>query len=208
MTLTTQFITMAAMIASGILFGAMLDTYQRFLNRPKRKSWIAFINDILFWTAQALLIFYVLYLVNKGEIRFYIFIALLCGFAAYQALVKRLYLWLLERVIQAGVWLGRLFAKTVQLLVFKPVIGLFQLIVGLVLLIGKGLLLLLAFVGKIALFFIRIILFLPLKKIFSILWKVLPKGFKKSAEKLYNSGTGLLGKTLDMLKRIKNRTKE
>ena len=208
MTLTTQFITMAAMIASGILFGAMLDTYQRFLNRPKRKSWIAFINDILFWTAQALCIFYVLYLVNKGEVRFYIFIALLCGFAAYQALVKHLYLWLLEREIQAGIWLGRLFAKTVQLLVFKPVTGLIQLIVGLLLLIGRGLLLLLAFVGKTALFFIRIILFLPLKKIFSILWKVLPKGIKKSAEKLYNSGTGLLGKTMDMWKRIKNRTKE
>ncbi|RHW31814.1 spore cortex biosynthesis protein YabQ [Neobacillus notoginsengisoli] len=208
MTLTTQFMTMAAMIASGFFFGAMLDTYQRFLNRPKRKSWIAFINDILFWAVQALLIFYVLYLVNKGEIRFYIFIALLCGFAAYQALFKKIYLWMLEKVIRAGRWLGRIFAKTVRLLIFKPVTGLIQLAIIIVLFMAKGVLALLAFAGKSVLFIVQIILFTPLKKIFLIVWKVLPKGIKKTAEKLYNSGTGLLMRIRTSLKRLLNRKKE
>ncbi len=90
MTLSTQFLTMLSMIGMGSLFGAMLDTYQRFLKRPKRKSLIVFINDLFFWIIQALLIFYTLFQVNNGELRFYIFLALLCGFAAYQSLFKRL----------------------------------------------------------------------------------------------------------------------
>ena len=49
MTLSTQFMTMLSMIGMGTLFGAMFDTYQRFLNRPKRKQWIVFFNDLLFW---------------------------------------------------------------------------------------------------------------------------------------------------------------
>ena len=69
-----------------------LDTYQRFLKRGHRNRWIVFINDILFWMIQGLIIFYVLFLVNHGELRFYLLLALICGFSAYQALMKRLYL--------------------------------------------------------------------------------------------------------------------
>ncbi|WP_371931952.1 spore cortex biosynthesis protein YabQ [Mesobacillus subterraneus] len=97
MTLSTQFLTMLAMIWMGTLFGASLDTHNRFLKRSKRKSWIVFINDILFWVFQGLSIFYVLFSVNMGELRFYIFLALLCGFAAYQSLFKNMYLKVLER---------------------------------------------------------------------------------------------------------------
>src|SRR5262245_25191931 len=96
MTLSTQFLSMLSMIGMGSLFGMMFDTYQRFLNRPKRNHWIVFFNDLLFWIIQALLIFYILFLVNNGELRFYIFIAILCGFAAYQSLLKGTYLKLLE----------------------------------------------------------------------------------------------------------------
>lgn len=180
----------------------MLDTYHRFLNRPKRKSWIAFINDILFWIVQALLVFYVLFHVNKGEIRFYIFIALLCGFAAYQALLKGAYLWLLDRAIHAVIAAWRIFAKTVRLLIFKPVTGLIQLAIALVLFLMKAVLSLLRLLLRTVYYLIRMLIFLPLEKIFTFLWKLLPKGIKKPAEKLYNSGTGILLKARDVYKRF------
>ena len=89
MTLSTQFMTMLAMIGMGIFFGAGLDTYNRFLKRSKRKSWLVFINDILFWILQGLFIFFVLFRVNQGELRIYIFIALLCGFASLSKSIQR-----------------------------------------------------------------------------------------------------------------------
>ncbi|PAC34593.1 spore cortex biosynthesis protein YabQ [Caldifermentibacillus hisashii] len=73
MSLTVQFYTMLAMVGMGSYFGVALDTYSRLFNRSKRNVIVRGINDILFWIVQALITFYILYLVNNGEIRFYIF---------------------------------------------------------------------------------------------------------------------------------------
>ncbi|MDR6120769.1 spore cortex biosynthesis protein YabQ [Bacillus sp. SLBN-46] len=189
MTLSTQFITMLSMIGMGSVFGAMFDTYQRFLNRPKRKQWIVFINDLLFWIIQALLIFYTLFMVNDGELRFYIFIALLCGFAAYQSLFKGIYLKLLEVVIQTVIATINFLKKTFRLLIYKPVLGLIQLVIAIIIAFGRGIFTLVKFIFKVVLFILKIIIF-PVQKILLLFWKLLPKGIKKSVEKLYNKTAG------------------
>ena len=189
MTLSTQFITMVSMIGMGSLFGAMFDTYQRFLQRPKRKQWIVFFNDLLFWVIQALLIFYTLFLVNKGEIRFYIFLALICGFAAYQSLLRNVYLHLLEWVIQTIISIYRLIKKTLHLLIYKPVIGLIHLVTVIILALGRGLWTLVKFVLRVLRWILTIILGI-IKRVLLIFWSLLPKGLKKSVEKLYNRMAG------------------
>ncbi|WHY86408.1 spore cortex biosynthesis protein YabQ [Neobacillus novalis] len=189
MTLSTQFLTMLSMIGMGSLFGAMFDTYQRFLNRPKRKTWIVFCNDLLFWIIQALLIFYTLFTINNGEIRFYIFIALICGFAAYQGLFKGVYLRILEMVIETIIAVTKFLKKTFQLLIYKPILGLIQLVITIILVLGRGLYTLVKFVFKVLLLLLKIIV-IPLKTIVLIFWKLLPKGLKKAVEKLYNKIAG------------------
>jgi spore cortex biosynthesis protein YabQ len=190
MTLSTQFLTMISMIGMGSLFGVMFDTYQRFLDRPNRKSWIVFFNDLLFWVIQALIIFYILFLVNNGELRFYIFIALLCGFAAYQSLFKGVYLRLLEFMIKTAIAIYRFIRRAFQLLIYKPVIGLIQLVISIIILIGRGLFSLVKFVLKVLLFILKIF-WVPIVKIILILWKLLPKSIKKYVEKLYNRTAGI-----------------
>jgi len=189
MTLSTQFLTMLSMIGMGSLFGAMFDTYQRFLNRPKRKQWIVFINDLLFWMIQALVIFYTLFLVNNGELRFYIFIALVCGFAAYQSLFKGTYLRILDFLIKTVIAIAQFIKKAFQLLVYKPIVGLIQLVIIILLTIGRGLLTLVKFIFKVLLWIVKLILKI-LQKILIIFWKLLPKSLKKSVEKLYNRTAG------------------
>jgi spore cortex biosynthesis protein YabQ len=189
MTLSTQFLTMLSMIGMGSLFGVMFDTYQRFLDRPNRKSWIVFFNDLLFWVIQALIIFYILFLVNNGELRFYIFVALLCGFAAYQSLFKGVYLRLLEFMIKTAIAIYRFIRRAFQLLIYKPVVGLIQLVISIIILIGRGLFSLVKFVLKVLLFILKIF-WVPVVKIILILWKLLPKSIKKYVEKLYNRTAG------------------
>ncbi|KON85863.1 spore coat protein [Sporosarcina globispora] len=196
MTLTTQFVTMLAMIGMGSAFGAALDTYNRFLQRTKRKSWIVFINDILFWVVQGLAIFYILFLVNKGELRFYIFIALLCGFAAYQSLFKEMYLRVLEISIRMVISIYRFFVKTITLLIYKPIQGLIMAVIAITVMLGKGLYSLLKVMLRVFWITLKVIL-LPVKWILSLLWKLLPKKIKKTVEKLYNKLAGYL-------QRIKN----
>jgi spore cortex biosynthesis protein YabQ len=178
------------MVGMGSLFGIMLDTYQRFLNRPKRKHWIVFFNDLLFWIIQALLVFYTLFLVNNGELRFYIFIALICGFATYQSIFKGIYLRILELFISAVIASFKFLTTTFKLLVLKPISSLIRLVIFIVILIGRGLFTLVQFVFKVLLFIVKIFLLTPLQKIFLILWKLLPKGIKKNVVKLYNKTAG------------------
>jgi spore cortex biosynthesis protein YabQ len=190
MTLSTQFLTMISMIGMGSLFGVMFDTYQRFLDRPNRKSWIVFINDLLFWVIQALIIFYILFIVNNGELRFYIFVALLCGFAAYQSLFKGIYLKLLEFIIRSVISLYQFIRRAFQLLIYKPVVGIIQLLISIIILLGRGTFSLVKFILKVLLFILKV-LWVPIVKILIILWKLLPKSIKKYVEKLYNKTAGI-----------------
>lgn len=197
---------MLAMIGMGSLFGASLDTYNRFLQRHKRKNWIIFINDILFWVYQGLSIFYVLFSVNQGELRFYIFIALLCGFAAYQSLLKRIYLKCLDWIIAVVVAAYRLSVRIVFTLIFRPLRFLTLSIVSLLLLTGRGLLALMKKILSILLWILKVAL-KPVQMLLLFFWKLLPKKIKKTVERLYNRLAGFTGVfknyTVKLIKRIK-----
>lgn len=204
MTITTQFLTMLTMVGMGSLFGASLDTYNRLFQRQKRKAWLVFINDILFWLLQGLTIFYVLFLVNQGELRFYIFLALLCGFAAYQAIFKSLYLKLLEYVIAICKMIYRFVIKTLNLIIYQPLFWLVSLILSLLLYIGRGLFALVKMLFSFIQWIGRII-FLMIKKILSILWAIFPKGIKKLVKRLYNKVAGFFMRIKKIINKWKKR---
>ncbi len=189
------------MIGMGSYFGASLDTYNRFLQRSKRKRWIVFCHDILFWFLQGLSIFYVLFLVNKGELRFYIFLALLCGFAAYQSLLKEGYLRLLEIVISMVISIYRFFVKMIRILIFRPIYSLVMLLFSLMLMGGKGLLALAQGCGKVLLFIVQVLL-KPFEWILKLFWNLLPKKIKKLVEKLYNYFAGIFHKSKNTINKL------
>ncbi|MBD8005913.1 spore cortex biosynthesis protein YabQ [Bacillus norwichensis] len=188
MSLPVQFYTLLAMIGMGSLFGATLDTYQRFLKRGKRKRWIVFLNDLLFWFIQGALIFYVLFLVNYGEVRFYLLLALLCGFSAYQALFKKIYLKLLESLIQLIKSIARLIYRTAYLLVYKPFRGLYLLIVAIILYVF-GLLLSLV---KIVWIMVKWVIKTVFKPFIWMLNKVIPESVKIFFAQLRKTVAGYL----------------
>ncbi|MBS4198025.1 spore cortex biosynthesis protein YabQ [Lederbergia citri] len=185
MSLSTQFYTMLSMIAMGSFFGASLDTYQRFLNRKNRKKLILFINDILFWIFHGLIAFYILYLVNYGELRFYLLLALLCGFAAYQALLKKFYLKVLEAVITFTKATIRFIHKLFTTLVYSPIKWLVLFLLGVLVFTGKVLLTLVKIVGKVLLWGLKVVLY-PLKLIGKGLLYLVPKQVKKAFRKSYD----------------------
>ncbi|WP_374702736.1 spore cortex biosynthesis protein YabQ [Bacillus sp. V5-8f] len=184
----------------GSYFGAALDTYNRFLQRSKRKSWIVFINDFLFWIVQGLIIFYVLFLVNEGELRLYSFVALFCGFSAYQALMKGVFLKCLEAVIHLIIVTANFFIKSFQTLIYHPikwlVSGIILLITGLV----KGIYSLFCWFLKMIYSVVKIIT-KPIIWIFTEVWNLLPKSVTKNIGKIYNRITGFFYKIKKFIKR-------
>jgi spore cortex biosynthesis protein YabQ len=200
MTLSTQFMTMLSMIGMGVLFGTSLDTYQRFLNRPKGKRWLVFINDVLFWLSQGLSIFYTLFLVNQGEIRFYVFLALLCGFAAYQSLLKNLYLSLLEMLIRICISIYRLGEKTFLYFIWKPFLWIIGLLISFIIAVYNGLLALIRLIYKVTKWILGV-LFKIICSILLIFWKLMPKKVKKFVDKIYNNLAGIFSRIKNYLLR-------
>ncbi|MEH6940683.1 spore cortex biosynthesis protein YabQ [Bacillus sp. JJ722] len=193
MTLSTQFYTLIAMIGMGSYFGAALDTYQLFLKRPKRSRWIVFIHDLIFWILQALLIFYVLFIVNQGEIRLYLFLALLCGFAAYQALLKKGYLLILNLIITFCKATLLFFKRLFTLLIVKPIIGVITLLLFVIKLVLKGIYTLVRMVLRVVIWCLRLVFF-PIVWILGLFYKLLPKSVTNKVEKLHNYSKGFFGK--------------
>jgi spore cortex biosynthesis protein YabQ len=193
MSLTTQLATMLAMIGMGSWLGAALDTYNRFLQRQDRAHWIVFINDILFWIVQGLIIFYVLLLVNEGELRFYIFLAILCGYAAYQSLFRMIYLKVLEWAIWFVVRLYRFFVQLCYYSIVRPIQLLFQTLLALSF-----------FVWKLFFSFLRIlyqcvkILFAPVRWIGFMIWRGIPKRWKEPLEKIFSYLAGIIRQVKNM----------
>ncbi|MBY0596649.1 spore cortex biosynthesis protein YabQ [Bacillus bingmayongensis] len=199
MSLTIQLYTMLSMIGMGAWIGAALDTYQRFLQRSQRNRWLVFIYDILFWIVQALFVFYVLLIVNEAELRIYVFVALLCGFAAYQSLLKAVYMRVLNFLIYVFVQTIQFFIKIVQLLMIKPVIIIAQLIIAFILFLFR----ILFSIGNVLwkcsrwiLLFVWKVFFWPVRFLTLLIWKLLPNRVKLFIKKY----VGLLQHT----KKLKN----
>ncbi|MGX1983830.1 spore cortex biosynthesis protein YabQ [Thermolongibacillus altinsuensis] len=200
MSLTTQFFTMLSMIGIGSWLGATFDTYARLWNRSKKARWIVFISDVLFWIVQALLTFYVLLLVNNGEIRFYIFLALLCGYAAYQSLFKTTYLKILEFFIRIVVSIYRLIIRLFHYFVILPLRLIYRFIV--ILLFGTCHILL--YVGKILYKIVRFLVKLLLKpfhSIFIFFWTKIPIRLRTKVIVLLKKGKGFWQKIANLFRK-------
>ncbi|KYG33310.1 spore cortex biosynthesis protein YabQ [Alkalihalobacillus trypoxylicola] len=148
MSLTVQFYTMLSMVAFGLFIGATLDTYRRFLKTKPSFHWLTAIYDLLFWIIQGALLFYILFIVNKGEVRFYVFLAILCGFAAYQALLKKGYNYLLELVIRAIIGIYHFIKQLLTIILIKPIKFILKLFYSLCMMVITTLFTILLFILK------------------------------------------------------------
>lgn len=100
MTLHTQFLAMGAMLAGGMYIGFVNETFRRFVPSWKWSSFLTYSFEVLFWLIQTALLYYVLFKINYGEIRLYLFTALIAGFLLYILLFQTLYVKMLNFIIK------------------------------------------------------------------------------------------------------------
>lgn len=137
MSLKLQTLTMLHMVGAGVWVGVALETYRRL--RIKGGPWITFLQDLGFWLINSLIVFLWLLGVNNGQMRLYIFLSLLCGFAMYQAILRSLYRSFLERCIRFFRWFFHLLYTLWRMLIFIPLRWIYRGVVALLLLLFGGL---------------------------------------------------------------------
>lgn len=132
--------------------------------------------EIIFWFSQTLLLFYLLYRVNAGELRFYVFVACLLGFSTYQALAATAYKKLLEHMIQFALSVYRFFAKLFHMALIAPIVFIFTLILTAISHILQVLFIVIITLIK--------IIFFPFKWVFYLIYRMLPEIIKKYLHKI------------------------
>ncbi|WP_186575719.1 spore cortex biosynthesis protein YabQ [Aquibacillus kalidii] len=171
MTLSTQFLTILTMIAGGVFLGAGIHTFRRFEVYWKKRVIFSYFIEICFWLLQTLILFFLLYLVNQGELRFYILIALVCGFAMFKGLLENMYQRVLEKIIQTSISIYHFFYRLVQAVIVRPLKWMISTIIA-ILLWTWGVIL------WIVLLLLKVVWY-PISIIFKIIWRLLPKNAKK-----------------------------
>jgi len=118
---STQVNTFLLIGATAMLLGVLFDVY-RVLRGFFRPPWlITSVTDLVYWLVAAGVAFLALILGNWGELRFYVFIAMFLGVAAYYRLASRHVIKLLITLLRLAARAWR-FAKLVFLFTFiKPV---------------------------------------------------------------------------------------
>jgi len=178
-----------------------LDTYNRFLKREERAHWIVFVNDVLFWAVQALFVFYVLLLVNDGELRFYLFLALLCGYAAYQSLLRSLYVRVLEGLIWLAVRFGQALARLFRYMVIRPLVLLGQMALALLLFVWRIIVWTVRFL-LLVVWKITLLLFAPLRWAGMVAWRRMPPHRRVWLGKFFRRLKGFAGQIKNTKEKI------
>lgn len=105
----------------GTVIGINIDVYHRLTLTSIRTLWMRAVWDIVFWLAQALLVFYVLLHMNEGELRIYVYLGLLFGFLLYRKSGRRTFLKIMERAIAFFHWMWRTFCGVLRVLIVLPI---------------------------------------------------------------------------------------
>ncbi|MGM8366135.1 spore cortex biosynthesis protein YabQ [Virgibacillus sp. W0181] len=171
MTLDVQFLTMLSMALGGIYLGFALDTFRRLTGPWTQNKLLAFMLEVGFWAVQTVLLFYILFRVNGGELRFYVFLACLLGFSIYQIGFATLYKKVLESIISIVQTIIRWVQIIVRRLIIQPILILLKVCNMILLALLQGL-------ATVCLILIKII-YLPLKWIVQLIYRLLPKRIKE-----------------------------
>jgi spore cortex biosynthesis protein YabQ len=70
-------------VYGGMAAGAVYDVFRGIRSAVKRGRWLAALLDTLFIVALGLIVVFVLYTANMGELRLYTFVGFALGFALY-----------------------------------------------------------------------------------------------------------------------------
>ncbi len=177
MTLSTQFVTMISMVLSGVYVGASYHTFKRL-----ERLWLynivwKYLLELTFWLLQAVVLYVILFLINEGILRFYVFLAIMCGYPMYKSLFEKPFSRLLDTIFRILHQIYRFLYRTIEILLVKPVV-----FIATVLIISITKIFTLLF--TILLAFIKVISW-PIRALISVLVKVFPKNAQKYLHLFY-----------------------
>lgn len=116
------------MLSSGFCLGIILDTYRVLKGRFQIRGWVVSLIDLLYWFVSSGLVFSLLFWSNWGELRFYIFVAIVLGIFLYYQWLSRWMINLIRTCVQMIEWLIHALIRLGQVMIIGPILFVVQLI--------------------------------------------------------------------------------
>lgn len=79
-------------LINGLLIGLLFDFFRILRKAIKTADFITYIEDALFWVLTGLIILYSIFTYNNGEIRLFMFLAIILGISVYITFISKIIL--------------------------------------------------------------------------------------------------------------------
>ena len=106
---------------TGVIIGTLFDFFRILRRTIKTANIITYIEDILFWILTGLLILYNIWYFNNGEIRIFMFLAIVLGILIYMSTLSNVLITIFTKVLQLIIKVLELPFKTI-LAIFRKII--------------------------------------------------------------------------------------
>ena len=87
--INTQIHLFLIFIINGFIIGLLFDFFRILRKAIKTSDFITYIEDALFWLLTGLIILYSIFMYNNGEIRLFMFLAIIVGILLYMTLISK-----------------------------------------------------------------------------------------------------------------------
>ena len=87
--INTQVYLFLIFIINGFIIGLLFDFFRILRKAIKTSDFITYIEDALFWILTGLLILYSIFTYNNGEIRLFMFLAIVLGILLYVIILSK-----------------------------------------------------------------------------------------------------------------------
>lgn len=106
---------------TGVTIGVLFDFFRILRRTIKTSNIITYIEDVLFWILTGLLILYNIWYFNNGEIRIYMFLAIILGILIYMSTISNILIKVFSKILQIIIKILDLPFKTI-IAIFRKII--------------------------------------------------------------------------------------
>lgn len=108
----------------GVLIGIIFDIFRILRKTIKTSDFVTYIEDFLFWIITSIILFYSIFTYNNGELRFFMFLAVILGFVLYLCTISSYLIKINVKIINV---IKRIFFKLFEI-IYKPLIKTFKIL--------------------------------------------------------------------------------
>jgi spore cortex biosynthesis protein YabQ len=115
--MSRQAVLFLSTVGAGAAIGFFYDIFRIFRKTASHKNIAVQLEDLFFWLAATVLVFYFMLNQNYGEIRFFVIIGVVCGLALYVATISR---WVVAAAVAIINFLKKVIAAALRI-IFLPI---------------------------------------------------------------------------------------